>query len=294
MAIKNLFRKVVRATPALIEEFSTMTMAKQDRPLKPQLLASLRAKVLKGEFLSTTWAAAKCNQDGRTYRVNGKHTSTLFSQMNGELPKGTEVTLERYECDTLEDVAALYARFDPRGSVRSHGDINRIYQSTCEELEGVQTKIFTNCVTAIAYAENETAYSSVPAEVRASNAVKHKDFVLWVQDLFGGESKEARHLLRSPVIAAIWKTYNKNKEAAGKFWKLVKTGDGLPGCPTRKLERLLLSSSISMGRGATHRKQVSLGQREMYVKCIHAWNAWRTNKATDLKYHADAATPDVK
>jgi hypothetical protein len=31
----------------------------------------------------------------------------------------------------------------------------------------------------------------------------------------------------------------------------------------------------------------------MYVKCLHAWNAWRQGKTTKLAYHATADYPDV-
>jgi hypothetical protein len=29
----------------------------------------------------------------------------------------------------------------------------------------------------------------------------------------------------------------------------------------------------------------------MFVKCLHAWNAWRRDTVTDLKYHAQAKIP---
>jgi hypothetical protein len=31
----------------------------------------------------------------------------------------------------------------------------------------------------------------------------------------------------------------------------------------------------------------------MYVKCLHAWNAWRRGEATSLQYYAKAPLPDV-
>ena len=33
---------------------------------------------------------------------------------------------------------------------------------------------------------------------------------------------------------------------------------------------------------------------ETMVKCIHAWNAWRNNETTDLKYHPAKKIPAVK
>jgi hypothetical protein len=294
MAIRKTVRKVCRVTPALIEEFVSMTMAKQDRPVRPRLLAALRAKVLKGEFRSTTWASVKCLEDGRTYRVNGKHTSLLFSQMNGELPKDIEVTLERYECDTRQEVSELYSSFDPRQSARSSADINRIYTAMCDALEGVTVKTVNNSVSGIALAKNDGIYPTNCAEDRASDAMKETEFILWANDVLNGEAVESLHLHRAPVFSAMFLTFHKDKDAATKFWALVRTGDGEAGCPTRKLERLLLTSRLSHRGVSGERTQKQMGQREMLAKCLHAWNAWRSGKSTDMKYHADCKLPDVK
>lgn len=292
MAYRKISQTTSKATRGLIEEFATMTMAKMDRPLSPRRLNALREKVVAGKFTTAVWASAKCKQDGRVYRLNGKHTSTLFHQMNGELPKGIELTVIRFECDTLQDIAELYSTFDPRISVRTQADINRIYAASCEDIEGVPIQIVNLCVTGICYAEREDDYRSRTSEERAAKIVGNEEFILWVNDFIGHDRITAKHMIRGPVCAAMFQAWCKNPEACKKFWSLVKTGDSKSDCPTRKLERMLLSSRIKAGSSGLLAK--AIGSREMYVKCIHAWNAWRQGKTSDLKYYANADTPEVK
>ncbi len=72
------------------------------------------------------------------------------------------------------------------------------------------------------------------------------------------------------------------------FWTAVRDATGpKPDCADRKLEKWLWTTVLKR----TTTERVIVGTREMYVKCIHAWNAWRKNEATNLAYFAKAKTP---
>src|SRR5689334_994497 len=129
--------KTRKLTRALAEEFSGMTPAPHDRPLNSTRCGIIRKALELGKFRTCEWAKAHCAQTKQTYRINGKHTSTTLCQMNGEFPNKLSVIVEEYECETLEDVAALYCTFDTRSSARTTGDINLIYSACCDELDGV-------------------------------------------------------------------------------------------------------------------------------------------------------------
>ena len=51
---------------------------------------------------------------------------------------------------------------------------------------------------------------------------------------------------------------------------------------------------FSVGKGGGSNKIKAAPDREFYVKCIHAWNAWRRNETTNLNYYADADVPAIK
>lgn len=292
--ITKLSRKLHRANHSLITEFSTMTMAKMDRPLSPTRMAHLRRIVKEGNFLSAVWACVTCKADGKTYRINGKHTSTLFSQMNGEMPKDIEIVVERFQCDTLEEVAHLYSSYDNKDSTRNQSAITRIWAATCPELEGVDARVLSCIVTSLSISESGTKVHGLTAEDRAKKMVQYKDFALFVSQLISGQNLESKHLLRGPVISAMFLTWKKDHDASAKFWKLVKRGEGAPGSTVRKLERYLLTTNVNWGSGARHPEKKPAAPREMLVKCLHAWNAWRTNSSTDMKYFPNSAIPVLK
>lgn len=278
---------------ALAKEFRDMEPCPHDRPLSPKRLNALQAKFDAGEFRSCVWAKCYCEETKKWYRVNGKHSSTMFAEMNGKLPKGHSffVLVESYRCPTLEDVAKLYSSFDSRQSARSSGDIYRVFAATNPEISDVSRKVINMCVGAIAYAVHEFTVNQTTPEQRAVLMLEHVAFVRWTNNLVTGQ--DASHVLRVPVLAAAFKTWTKAQKEATEFWSLVRDGSS-PNFrgPDRVLHKYLLRTKV--GSNNTGKTEKDLATRhEMFVKCIHAWNAWRRNESTSLKYHAQAKTPNV-
>jgi hypothetical protein len=88
-------------------------------------------------------------------------------------------------------------------------------------------------------------------------------------------------------------TWLKNRAKAAEFWAAVRDETGAsPSLPDRKLARYLLTVGVDTGGGARRVKTAS--SREVHVKCIHAWNAWRAGETTNLNYYPDAKTPSFK
>lgn len=284
--------KTRKLTRGLSDEFSGMTPAPHDRPLNPTRSAVLKSAVDKGEFRTCEWASAYCEETKQTYRVNGKHTSTLLSSMNGEFPKGLSVIVEHYHCDTMADVAALYCTFDRRISSRSSGDINRIWSATCNALDDVSPRFVDIGITGISYFFWEDGATHHPAEERAQLCIAYSEFICWISDLMSGlDVKKTKHMRRGPVVAAMFATWKKSKSLATEFWTAVRDATGAkPDVADRKLEKYLSAISI---RG-NHAGATVVSPREAYCKCVHAWNAWRDGQKTDLKYYPAAKTPIAK
>lgn len=273
-----------KLTPTLINEFVTMEAAPQDRIISPRRIQVLKAACERNEFRTCQWASVFCKQTGKIYRVNGKHTSNLFSQMNGERPKDIEVVIERYECDTLADVARLYSTFDTRESNRSTADINRAYAASVKELADVAAFAVNICVTGIEYSVSGESSSRNLAADRAEQAMKETAFIVWADTVL-----TLKHLKRSAVVAAMFLTWKKSQKDSNEFWLMVRDGTGsTPSCPTRKLEKFLLTNMVKGSQ-----KDKSVTTREMHVKCLHAWNAWRKGATTDLRYVPANDNPTV-
>jgi hypothetical protein len=283
--------KVRRVTRTLSDEFSQMTPAPNDRHIGPTRSSIIRRAFDMKRFRTCEWASAYCAETKQTYRVNGKHTSTILSSMNGEFPKDLSVIVEHYHCDTLEDVASLYATFDIRACGRSTGDINRSYAASVPELANLTGRIINLAVTGISYALWEETYCQHPPEDRAQLAVANKEFVVWLDEIMGSANAAPyKHLRRSPVVAVMFMSYKKSKAAATEFWTAVRDETGAkPDLPDRRLAKLLLTGALHHRKADPSKK--SILSREMLVKCIHYWNAWRRKETTTAPYYADAKTP---
>jgi hypothetical protein len=286
--------KTEKVTQSLAIRLRDMDPVPHDRPLNPRRVEAYRKMLAAGLFRPVQWATVHCNETQATYRVNGKHTSNLFAEYE-ELPQPVHATIEHYHCDDLDDVARLYATFDSRTQSRTTADINRAFAAVDPELSEIQSRIISLCVTGISYVAYGDAYSGKPAAERAECLLdeQNKIFIRWAEDILGTKSDATQHLWRSPVVAAMYTTFQKSRKASNDFWLAVRDGTGsTPKAADRVLHRFLLTKFVNQGSGASAKSAKSLcPPREMYVKCLHAWNAWRRDTTTDLKYHAKAKVP---
>lgn len=287
--------KTEKVTKALAIRFRDMDPVPNDRVLNPKRVEAYRKMLAAGLFRPVHWATVYCNETQATYRANGKHTSNLFAEYD-ELPQPVYATIEHFHCDDLDDVARLYATFDSRIIVRTTSDINRAFAAIDPDLSSMPSKIVNLCVTAISYCKHGEGYTYVAAAERAECLLDdyNKAFVTWVHDILGNSSSEATKLLwRAPVVAAMNASYAKCRRDANEFWLAVRDGTGAtPKAPDRVLNRYLLSRVVSdNGNNGKRKKSQVVGPREMFVKCLHAWNAWRRDTTTDLKYHAQGKIP---
>lgn len=288
--------KVVKLTNKLALEFSELDSVR-DRPLSERRLAVYERMVSQKLFRPCSWAKAFSAESNQWYRVNGQHTSTLFSRLN-PLPD-LLISVEEYECDTDEDVSRLWATFDSQKGSRTASEINHAFAATIEELREISRRIIDACVTGIAYSSSRgqhgSMYSQVSPAERAEVLFDNSDFVLWVNALGLAENKN-RHLLRGGIIAAMYTTYRKAKAKSDEFWRLVISEESpLRTCPTRQLARWTLSTNCQTGYGSASKARKKIADpREFMVRSIHAWNAWRKDEEMSFSRYSNLApVPNV-
>lgn len=293
--------KTQKVTRTLAKQFAEMEPAPHDRPLSERRLQVYHRLLAEGQFRPVTWASALCKETEDVYRVNGKHTSTLLAGLE-KVPEFF-VTIEEYEADTLEDVAKLYATFDRVCRAAAPIDIYLSFASTVEELKDIPPHLIKLAVPSLAYEKwGQDSYSKTPAE-RAELVFDDAAAVLWIAGIMARDDgrkfvPDAAKLRRQPVVAAMFTTMRKSMKAATEFWSAVRDETGpQPTCADRKLAKYLLTTGTIVSSGSSSRnprkKVIKSNNREIFVKCLHAWNAWRKNETTNLNYHADAKVPAI-
>lgn len=283
--------KTVKITRKLAQEFALMERAPHDRELQPRRLEHITRIINEGRLRPPEWVCAYCTATGVTYRINGKHTSTVISGLN-KIPDYLKAITSKYECQTLEDVADLYATFDAKFTTRSVRDIYTVFGQSHPDLVEVQSHVLAICAAGIAYSTYENGATRVPTEEKARKLLEYSDFVLFVASL-SIRAAEYRWLARSSVVAAMHKTWQKSKTGCVSFWKSVRDGDDPdPQSSSRVLQRWLMTSSLS-SKSAVFTEGSRVTDHEMLSRCILAYNSWRKGKALETRYYADKPTPEV-
>ncbi len=290
--------KTVLASKSLVDEFANMDPAPYDRPLSERRMMVYERILKAGNFRVVTWASVHCLETNCTYRVNGKHTSLMLSKLD-KIPE-FYVTLERYSCETLKDVGRLYNTFDSNLSSRTTSDINAAFASTISEFKGVPLRLINLTVAANAYLKwSSNDLRRVSSAERAEQLMDRVGFVSWLQKVVPTTGFHTgsltKHLLRSPVAAAMMATYDKAPRIAEQFWIAVRD-ESFPDRddPTRALARFLVRAALASGDARHGPEKKMVGFQEMYVKCIRAWNASRTGEPTSLQYRAKDPLPKIE
>jgi hypothetical protein len=289
--------KTIVATKSIADEFVQMEPAPYDRPLSERRLQVYERILKQGAFRPVVWASATCYETNATYRVNGKHTSILLSRQN---PFPTfYVTIERWGCDNLQDVGSLYNTYDSNLSSRTNKDINLSFAATMPELRDIPVRLINLTVSAASSLKwDENAIRKVPQAERAEELLDRVDFVKWLQEVVEttsmGRQSLSKHLLRTAVVSAMMATYDRAPLIAKQFWAAVRDESAADrNDPTRVLARFLVRAVMIGGGRSQKSVKEAVGHREMYVKCIHAWNAFRAGETTSLAYHAKADLPKI-
>ena len=272
----------VPLTPQLAVKFSTMDGFKGERPLKEVRLKFLQQKVNGGLFYSPRWAVAKIGD--KTVRVNGQHSSTVLAASNGDFPRGLTAIIDHFEVSNEGELAELFDQFDDRRSVRNRTESINAYAMMHAELESVPKRALACAVSGIEWSvDPERKGRNSPPEGSRGIVNDWKEFIAW-----SSEYLIVRHIGVTPVAAVIFLSWRKSATASAEFWGLV-SAETHPDArhPSRVLARYLRSSR---GGGKSRTRE---NDRAVFVKCIHAWNAFRRGLSTDLKYHARAAIPPL-
>lgn len=293
--------KQLTITHELAEEWSRLEPVGQDRPLSPQRVNGYETLFKAGKFRPVEWSKVYVLETQKWYRVNGKHTSTMFSAIPlREYPKAF-ATVSCFEADTLLDAAHLYSTFDSKRQIRSKSDTNRAYACLIPEFAAMSDRFVDLMVSGIHF--HITPYTgagpqaSVSDDEKAARLHENIEFVVWAHSIIEPRNSMTMPLHRVPVVAAMRGSWLKAKAVSTEFWTAVRDETGpTPQSPDRQLTKwLMLHFSMNRGGMKSHEvKRLRADQREFYIRCIKAWNFYRAGETSKIIYGLNDKIPAFK
>lgn len=280
--------------PKKAEEFLAINTYPGQRPRSERHSQELAEKMIDGRFHVGEIAVIN---NGKPILANGQHQCAA-SIISGKPFQAVvqEYTIEKG--DTKEDVARVFAQFNV-DRARSRGDIAWIYG--CQMgMESWPRKCVTLCNTALGWLETgcpDKGYNAMSKDANALLLGKNKKQCEFIRQMLFDGNGAHRHLVRASIVAAMISTWNKSRSDAEVFWSAVRDGDMLrQGEPTFVLREYLMRTSVNFGAGANAAGKQPVGFRELYVKAIFAWNAYRSGeeKLRLLRYNQSHPLPKVK
>ena len=279
-------------TPKLAEQYLSLNTFERQRQLRRSHVLMLLSRIDAGLFLTGNIGIANVAVENETisYLVNGQHQCNAVLAAN----KNIDVVVEKYSCENMRDVSLLYQQYDNHAS-RSLANLVTFHASAI----GIDwpPRIANLIVSGAALREGwgkklgkQEKVEMLERYMEQGNFIKK----LLTETPDKKPGAETKHLRKSPVICAILLTWEKCQRDTKEFWENVRDGEGLTRkSPQFKLREFLRDTNFSAGAwaGVTTKKPAT--QHEIVFRSIVAWNAYRKNISTALKYYVSKQIPRV-
>lgn len=290
-AIRLVRSSKVEPTHAFAARLLNLAEVPGDRPLRDSHVNALIGHMFAGRFRyeQVNLAVARCVENNVEYRVNGQHTCWAVLYTPEEFGH-EKVNLLSYECDTLDDVRALYATID-RGAVRTKRNVIAALLTDTEQFKDTPVRLMGSLMSGLAQWLWESVHERAKRtgdDLVALARDKHADIVERVREyaVQSGSFSASPFLDRSPVYAAMFDTFSVAPQRAAEFWSSVRDGTNMPLTTDPRLvlrnalskARLMLSASAKTRQAGGR----TTGQEEMFRWCIITWNAWRRGEEVKL------------
>ena len=244
-------------------------------------MAWLEERLREGKFHDPTWARARIN--GTCYKMDGGHSASMLSNTTLDIPTDLCVTILDFDCETQQDLADLFDQFDARNSIRTSIEKTNAHARVEPELDEISPTDINCAIRGIATALWRCGeYERLDEDARISLIHDHTDFIRWAAPFV-----RVRHLRRTGIVAAMFDTYARNRNDATEFWVSVRDENHPDNKNATRRLAVFLRDSVGGAKTGRH----PWGTRAIYVKCCHAWNAWKGGDSTALKYHPNAPLP---
>jgi hypothetical protein len=266
----------------LAEEFHSLPRFQGERPFRRSHVIYLTNCFRRGTFLFQTVIIMTCQVGKNIYRINGQHTAAMVRSLAAIDPSvAMKVRFMRFKAKDMEMMRALYTSID-RNAPRTVGNQVIAQMVGTPGFESVPTDILRRLAEGVSLMAFESSHQRREHDSQDRVALlsgPYKSAALHIcRILAGGTKPNMGHMLRSPVIAAMFATYRKSITQSDIFWKGVRDGESLRGKnnPILRTRDYLMNSGIS-DRGSTLLKK-KVPAEKMFRQCILNWAAFREKR----------------
>jgi hypothetical protein len=279
MGLKMVSEDARNLDLALTEEvLSSSEKFVADRPLRQGHVEHLLREMRRGTFIESLVTLIFCELDGVTYRMNGQHTCWAMTYFSDEADTTYVVKVQRWKAESEHDLRRLYASID-RGAPRTKANVVQSYLVGTDSFTGYTNRQIQEISSGFSLWHWESMHDR---NMHGGEDVAHlmqTDFIevcTRVGNVYRRwTTTDHKHMMRAPVIGALYATFQKAPRIAEEFWTVVATGVGIDSenDARHRLRNHLMTYSIGMSPGKR-----SQSPEEMYRTCISAWNSFRDNR----------------
>jgi hypothetical protein len=227
--------------------------------------------------------------DGKVYKLNGQHVcwAVLF------MPEGFSVEVReiRYRCTNEEQMKQLYATYD-RLRARNDAHLAKIFLVGTEAVEGVWPSTTAKLALACKFwlHGDEKIRRRVSPDQLSAQIQRECPQVFRQVGLFHQTNHEIPHMRRTPILAAMFATFQKLPTKAAEFWQPVADGLELTAKtdPRWVLRDMLLYAN---SRTVATKKRRVYSTEDVYGLAIVAWNKWRRGEKAQMTLRVPSDRP---
>ena len=249
-----------------------------EREVNPLRIKHLTEKFKAGYAVPFHWATAKLGEN--IFRMNGLHSSTALSGLNGSFPEKLVVHFDEYSVETKDDLAVLFRQFDDRKSSRTPSDVAGAYQGLFDNLADISRPTAKLGLEGYAWWAKNVEGLPVPKGDDLFSMFGEQnlhDFLHFLGEIYSIKTPEMK---RPQVAAALYATFSSNQADARKFW-----GDVARGGTTDDSEASTVLDTWLKEVKEDEDCIPNFKPGHLYQGCIYAWNAFRDHKTlTSIRY----------
>jgi hypothetical protein len=271
-------------TRELAIEFRDMEASPTERDLDLRRVAHLKEKAEAGLLVSFQWATAQLGN--RQLRMNGRHSSTMLTELDGSFPTNLVAHIDNYDVGDESGLALLFRQFDDRKSGWTPAEVAVVYQGLYDPLRAVPKKIAKLGVQGIAWWRRTVEKVPAPANDDVYSLMAETgihSFLQWLPEIFNVKTAEMQV---EAVLGAMYATYVASEHGANEFWASV-ARNGIAyddTAPSTVLDEWLKSLKDKTAPNAQILGNLTAANK--YQGCIYAWNAYRKNQSlSEIKFN---------